>query len=350
MKRTGLTTVFAVAVMVTLASSALGRQTDPNTVPMASSHSEPILLAQADTAPAAAPAAAEPAAPAAPEPATPTASEPAAAKTYVGNEACASCHGDEATALSHTQHGKAGFSDRSSHGCETCHGPGSAHVENPDDPTTIVRVTSLKPSQQTAICLGCHDHGAQSSWHGGQHEARGLTCTSCHSVHSFKSEKGQLQAKTTQDQCFSCHKDVRADLWKTSHHPVREGKMTCTDCHTPHGSNTEGQLIQASINDQCYSCHAEKRGPFIWDHPPVRENCLSCHTPHGSNHPKLEKTGVPMLCQECHSNTRHPGTMYDGTTVANGTRPSNRMFNRGCLNCHTSIHGSNHPSSPQLGH
>jgi len=270
-------------------------------------------------------------------------------KTYVGNEACISCHDAEAAKLATTQHGKAGFAARSQHGCETCHGPGSAHVENPDDPTTIIRINTLKPGQQSAVCLTCHDRGAQASWHGGQHEARGLSCTSCHSVHSFKSEKGQLHEVSTMEQCFSCHKDVRADTWKMSHHPLREGKMTCTDCHTPHGSNTDRQIMAASINDQCYSCHAEKRGPFIWDHPPVRENCMSCHTPHGSNHAKLTKASVPMLCQECHSNTRHPGTMYDGTTVANGTRPSNRMFNRGCLNCHTSIHGSNNPSSPQLG-
>jgi DmsE family decaheme c-type cytochrome len=112
----------------------------------------------------------------------------------------------------------------------------------------------------------------------------------------------------------------------------------------------------ASVNDQCYSCHAEKRGPFIWEHAPVRENCLTCHTPHGSNHLKLQKTSVPFLCQQCHSNTRHPGTLYDGLRVPTleDERPnplaSNRLFNRACLDCHPAIHGSNHPSAPYLGH
>ena len=42
-------------------------------------------------------------------------------------------------------------------------------------------------------------------------------------------------------------------------------------------------LKAASVNEQCYTCHTEKRGPFLWEHAPVRESCLNCHTPHGSN-------------------------------------------------------------------
>jgi DmsE family decaheme c-type cytochrome len=155
------------------------------------------------------------------------------------------------------------------------------------------------------------------------------------------------------EQCFTCHKDIRADTWKTSHHPIREGKITCTDCHNPHGSTTAKMLAATSVNDQCYTCHTEKRGPFLWEHPPVRESCLNCHTPHGSNHIKLQRTSVPFLCQQCHSNTRHPGTLYDGLrvpTIDNPNLASNRLFNRGCPDCHAAIHGSNHPSAPYLAH
>ncbi len=143
---------------------------------------------------------------------------------------------------------------------------------------------------------------------------------------------------------------MRAETWKASHHPIREGKIGCADCHNPHGSSQEGMLRAATVNEQCYQCHAEKRGPFLWEHPPVRENCLNCHTPHGSNHLKLQRTSVPFICQQCHANTRHPGTMYDGSFLAGGARASNREFNRACLDCHAAIHGSNHPSSPYLAH
>jgi DmsE family decaheme c-type cytochrome len=261
---------------------------------------------------------------------------------------CVECHGEYQEALSKTPHGKAGFGKLSDRGCEACHGPGSLHVEDPDIVENRPRISTRSAAEQTAVCQQCHDGGQQFFWVGGRHEARGLSCESCHSVHAFKSETAQLKAETSVEQCFTCHKDVRAETWKTSHHPIREGKMSCADCHNPHGSQTDKMITAASVNDQCYSCHAEKRGPFLWDHPPVRENCFNCHTPHGSNHLKLQRTSVPYLCQQCHSNTRHPGTLYDRTTLADGTRPSNRDFSRACLNCHAAIHGSNHPSSPYL--
>ncbi|HSF43306.1 MAG TPA: cytochrome c3 family protein, partial [Thermoanaerobaculia bacterium] len=165
--------------------------------------------------------------------------------------------------------------------------------------------------------------------------------------------KAQLKTAGTTEACLTCHKDVRAEMWKNSHHPIREGEMSCSDCHNPHGAQTAKLIKAASVNEQCYTCHTEKRGPFLWEHAPVRENCLTCHTPHGSNHIKLQKTSVPYLCQQCHSNTRHPGTLYDGfraPTLENPATGSNRLFNRACADCHNLIHGSNHPSAPYLGH
>ncbi len=269
---------------------------------------------------------------------------------YVGADFCVTCHEGYEEKMAASPHGKAGFGALSNRGCESCHGPGSLHVEDPDIVENQPRISDLSAEAQSAVCQGCHDGANQFFWEGGRHEARDLSCLSCHSVHSFESEKGQLNAANSVEQCFTCHQDVRAETWKTSHHPIREGKMSCTDCHNPHGSQSDKMITAASVNDQCYSCHAEKRGPFLWDHPPVRENCANCHTPHGSNHLKLQKTSVPYLCQQCHSNTRHPGTLYDRTTLADGSRPSNRDFSRSCLNCHAAIHGSNHPSSPYLAH
>jgi DmsE family decaheme c-type cytochrome len=290
------------------------------------------------------PGAAAPQQPAAPRP--PDSSAP----TYVGSEMCASCHADVAENLTKTPHGKSVFAGLSVHGCETCHGPGSKHVEDPDVVENRPIITKWSARQQSELCQSCHKGSNQFFWHGSVHESRGLSCVSCHSIHAFKSEKAQLKATSTVETCVSCHKTVRAEMWKNSHHPIREGKISCADCHNPHGSATPKMIKQASVNDQCYTCHTEKRGTFVWEHAPVRESCLNCHTPHGSNHLKLQKTSVPYLCQQCHANTRHPGTLYDGTTLADAGRASNRLFNRACLDCHATIHGSNHPSSPYLGH
>ena len=283
-------------------------------------------------------------------PQQPESTPPSASQGYAGSDLCMACHTDVGDHLAKTPHGSTAFSRLSAQGCESCHGPGAAHAENPDDPALQPSMDKLSPAQQSKVCQSCHSGRQQMFWHGSVHAKRGLSCTSCHSVHSFKSENAQLKTASEIDSCLSCHKDVRAQMWKNSHHPLREGKMACADCHNPHGSTTPKMIRAASVNDQCYTCHADKRGPFLWEHAPVRENCMTCHTPHGSNHIKLQKTSVPYLCQQCHSNTRHPGTLYDGSTLGDGARASNREFNRACNDCHASVHGSNHPSSPYLGH
>lgn len=289
-------------------------------------------------------------------PPSPQAAAPAGAATFVGSDTCAACHDQTATHLALTPHGKAAFTRLSAQGCEACHGPGSAHAEDPDNPALRPRLDRLSPAAQSRVCQSCHDGGSQIFWKGSRHQTRGVSCISCHSVHAPKSDRAQLKTRTEAEQCFACHKDVRAETWKNSHHPIREGKIGCADCHNPHGAQSPKMVKAVSVNDQCYSCHAEKRGPFLWDHAPVRESCLTCHTPHGSNHLKLQKTSVPFLCQQCHSNTRHPGTLYDGLRVPTlederaNPLASNRLFNRACLDCHPAIHGSNHPSAPYLGH
>lgn len=285
------------------------------------------------------------------EPAPPPAT--ATPQGYAGSDTCVACHSEVGDHLATTPHGKEVFARKASQGCESCHGPAAAHAEDPDNPALRPGIAKLTKQQQNAMCQSCHDGRQQFFWHGSTHQKRGVSCTDCHSVHAFKSEEGQLKAANETESCLSCHKDVRAEMWKSSHHPIREGEMTCADCHNPHGAQTPKMIRAASVNDQCYSCHTEKRGPFLWEHAPVRENCLTCHTPHGSNHLKLQKTSVPYLCQQCHANTRHPGTLYDGLrvpTLENPATGSNRVFNRACVDCHNQIHGSNHPSSPYLGH
>lgn len=266
--------------------------------------------------------------------------QPAMAASYVGAETCAECHEDMVTSLKGTMHGTKAFDKFSAQGCEACHGPGSAHVEGGGDITMIKRIGEMKASEASESCLQCHEKGNQMYWKGGVHEQRELGCVSCHSVHNPVSDKGQLKMTSVNDQCGSCHLQVKSQIMRTSHHPIREGLMSCVSCHNPHGTQTPKMITTNSVNEQCYTCHAEKRGPFLWDHPPVRENCVTCHTPHGSSHPKLLVQKRPWLCQSCHLDTRHPGTLYDGTTL----QTSSRELARACSNCHLTIHGSNHPS------
>ena len=141
--------------------------------------------------------------------------------------------------------------------------------------------------------------------------------------------------------CFGCHVDIRVAVSKRSHHPIIEDKVSCSSCHSPHGSLSRHMVKADDPQQLCFTCHADKRGPYVYEHPPVAENCLTCHTPHGSIHAKLLTEKVPNLCQDCHDWQRHPGTPYDAKTAFTGSSPSNRFFGRACLNCHGAIHGSN---------
>ena len=104
-----------------------------------------------------------------------------------------------------------------------------------------------------------------------------------------------------------------------------------------------------SINDKCYECHAEKRGPFLWEHPPVRESCLNCHDAHGSSHEPMLVVKKPLLCQRCHSNGNHPSVLYALSPAGQPTgKPTAQLAPqlqyRACTNCHVTNHGSNSPS------
>ena len=210
-----------------------------------------------------------------------------------------------------------------------------------------LRAQAPEPSEKkNAVCLTCHARGRRTLWHGSDHETRDMACANCHSIHQGFPHNLSKPAET--EVCTQCHKRIRSELLRQSHHPIREHKIKCTDCHNPHGAIAEKLVTAEYVNLKCFECHANLRGPFLWDHPPVIEDCITCHTPHGSVHRALLRTKVPYLCQRCHSNVGHAGQLYARSTNQSGQSVyrvlNNRAFYRGCLNCHISIHGSNHPS------
>jgi len=275
---------------------------------------------------------------------------------YVGAETCVVCHQDQERRFKNTVMGKVmarPHTPQEARGCEACHGPGKAHVEamgsKDSIPIRFGRDSKNSTEEQNAACLDCHSRGNRMFWKGSPHESRAMACVDCHQVKqerqaSLSSEarysaplsEYQRVKKPQPELCLSCHQMRRAQLQRSSHMPYREGKVTCTSCHNPHGTPNPKQLIQSTVNETCYSCHTERRGPFLWEHPPVMENCGNCHEAHGSNNPQLLKVRMPRVCDTCHVASRHPTS----PTLLNSVRD----FNRGCTNCHSAIHGSNHPS------
>ncbi len=288
---------------------------------------------------AAAPAAAEPTAPTAP-----------AGGGYIGAETCKACHEEAFNRFSHTKMGRLFLKQPRNTlerlACETCHGPGADHVNQGGggkgkDPKliTFAKNDPTPIEQRNQVCLTCHTKGARVFWKGSPHEARDVACTNCHTVMADHSPRAQLAKASEIDTCGTCHLERRAQQMRSSHMPLREGKMTCTSCHNPHGTVTQSLLKENSLNDNCYTCHTEKRGPFLWDHAPVIESCANCHDPHGSNHEKMLKVARPRLCQQCHIETRHPTNPYGRDTAS-----QKFVLGRQCSSCHVNIHGSNHPS------
>jgi DmsE family decaheme c-type cytochrome len=278
-------------------------------------------------------------------------SEPAA--HYVGSQACADCHEKQSKEFATAGHGRAEADSMlvdSKTGCESCHGPGSLHVEAGGDKSnpgyaTIIDLRKLPAQQVVDKCLTCHTGGDQFLWADSKHADSGVSCISCHSIHDplDPGHKSLLRQANVSQLCLTCHKSKKLALARSAHMPIEEGSMNCASCHNPHGSSAPNQLRYSSNNELCESCHTDKRGPMLWEHAPVRENCVTCHEPHGSNNDKVLAGKRPFLCQRCHVSTRHPSTLYDNPDLA-----SNRLFNRSCTNCHSQIHGSNHPSGQYL--
>lgn len=250
---------------------------------------------------------------------------------------CAGCHQDALKHYGETGHAlvaKFGKQGGRTPDCESCHGPRSAHIENPD------ASLALPEAAQTAVCLQCHQGEDRIYWKSGRHQAAGLSCASCHTVMEPKSKKNLLSGASEATLCYSCHVNVRGELNKSSHHPVREGKLECSSCHEVHGTPNPSMLTGATVNETCYSCHQEKRGPFVWEHAPVRENCMVCHEAHGSNNRKLQNSKDSFLCLQCHTYGGH-------INLPRYNRTSN-PYGEGCVNCHVTVHGSNSPSGAKL--
>lgn len=266
-------------------------------------------------------------------------------------QVCLTCHGAQGMKPAHgilnTVHGRVSTkSGADKQTCQTCHGPSQLHLTQYKNgkpaPTTNSFNNETPVERQNEVCLSCHRKDTSNHWQGSAHETAGVACSSCHSVHKPQGDN-LLKTTTEKELCLGCHRQTRAEIHKTSAHPIAEGQMGCKDCHDPHGSAGDALLLKSSTNDTCYECHAEKRGPFLWEHAPVRENCTNCHTPHGSAHQSMLVTRGPFLCQQCHMAAYHPSTNYSGTSIPpNGAGHS--VLAKNCMNCHTQVHGSNHPS------
>jgi DmsE family decaheme c-type cytochrome len=274
---------------------------------------------------------------------------------------CANCHERQQNTILLTGHG-ANY-DAGGSTCQACHGNAAEHLKDPSKAKPISALTTkdATAAEKSGVCLTCHAGQRQlENWTVAKHRKVDVSCVNCHSIHGTQTASNNFEIKdsqfaaapytTTQRKlayktCVGCHRDVRGEILKPSHHPIIEGKVSCQDCHDPHGALQKASLRNESIHDLCVTCHADKRGPWIHEHPPVMENCATCHTPHGSSHRGLLAQKPPALCADCHPGG-HTHGIYDGRGTLPNVLPSNIRFEgSGCVGCHRQIHGSNAPAS-----
>lgn len=257
-----------------------------------------------------------------------------------GAEQCQQCHSGPAKSYRHSFHSMQEVD------CEQCHGAGSLHVAaGAYSREKIISFRDRSAEEANGVCLSCHAKSEHvQNWFAGAHQAQGIKCTDCHSIHgkvqgertAFGSgtQEGAPRAfesrREVNENCLRCHRKQDAEASLPYHHPLREAKMTCVDCHDPHGGSAGNNLKLGNLNELCFTCHAEYQGPFAYQHPPVNESCMKCHSAHGSPNQNLLAVSQPALCLQCHS------AHHNGASLP--------LVDR-CTNCHNVIHGSDTPSA-----
>jgi DmsE family decaheme c-type cytochrome len=259
---------------------------------------------------------------------------------YVGADTCKACHEDLYNSWAKTPHWKTTLDTKggpSHQGCEGCHGPGAAHVAGGGDITKIFTFKNAAAKDISERCLTCHASGQQQmDFTRSEHSHNNVSCTDCHSPH-HAAEPQFLLVKAQPELCYTCHAQQKAQFEMPFHHRVNEGLVQCSDCHNPHGTVSAKQVRTSAAQDAvCYTCHADKRGPFVFEHEPVKvEGCETCHTPHGSPNVHLLKvSNVNLLCLSCHT------TSFANAPGAPSFHNQAAQY-QACTLCHSQVHGSN---------
>ena len=213
--------------------------------------------------------------------------------------------------------------------CEACHGPGQAHVRamQSGDVTggfQIVHPAKLDKAPAAQVCGQCHlayrvrnieawreagwsyrpggdikvdrsvlrpdPYGSQITsryWGDGTISVGGreyngliesacyqqgdLTCTNCHSMHSFNEPRKLL--RPGQDRCLGCHDQLAENH---SHHESGSSGSVCQNCHMPH--TTWGLLkampshritrpvVDRARPNACNLCHLDKSLQWTAEH------------------------------------------------------------------------------------
>ncbi|MGD8305283.1 MAG: T9SS type A sorting domain-containing protein, partial [Ignavibacteria bacterium] len=233
--------------------------------------------------------------------------------------------------------------------CESCHGPGSAHLG-------VISNSKISTSIRTENCAWCHDDGHfhvfPTQWELSGEDATEFDGRGFHGGHGKGAFTGYAGGRAG---CAPCHSGAGYIQWVNEGRPVDQNGLpasigtvpevtliTCATCHDPHDATNEHQVRLANTNlgdgtpvtveeygtgTLCMHCHRSRRNADTYASDP--DNASSHFGAHhgpeadlllGVNYPTFyDDLGNPIVF----SSSPHDVAVLPGETQGNA-----------CVNCH----------------
>jgi nitrate/TMAO reductase-like tetraheme cytochrome c subunit len=176
--------------------------------------------------------------------------------------------------------------------CESCHGPGSKHIEDTDNSVYVASMSD--PIRTNEVCLQCHmrnrdkrldDNMTLQSLQGSAKDYPAGYEAGNSLIAYKKIAPSSLGVETKEFWANGAAKKNRTQGNEYVHDRMYAHGITCINCHNPHTLSNTADRPEG--NDACMKCHSF--GSIIGPH----QSSLEIHTHH-----KVNSKG--SLCIECH--------------------------------------------------